>query len=102
MQPLLNPVRFPPLQAVASTFSGAAVRVAQPSGRTTRRSVVVRAEGSELAKVKTLRSSGVPDAEMASMAAGRQAAGSPAQPFHGGRETPSPSAACGDSRRLPS
>ncbi|KAL4439501.1 hypothetical protein ABPG77_008830 [Micractinium sp. CCAP 211/92] len=46
------------MQAVASTFSGAAVRVAQPSGRTTRRSVVVRAEGSELAKVERVAKAG--------------------------------------------
>lgn len=50
-QPRLNPVHFLSLQVAASTFSGAAVRVAQPTSRNTRRSVVVRAEGTDLAKV---------------------------------------------------
>ena len=49
---LIRP-RCPPdcLQVATSAFTGAAVRVAQPCSRNTRRSVVVRAEGSDLAKV---------------------------------------------------
>ncbi len=92
MQPRLNPVRFSTLQAVASTFSGAAVRVAQPSGRTTRRSVVVRAEGSELAKVNTAENIRAGEEELASIGSGRRALAAPAQPFHGWREAASGSA----------
>jgi len=46
------------MQVAASTFSGAAVRVAQPSSRNTRRSVVVRAEGTDLAKVERVAKAG--------------------------------------------
>lgn len=78
-------MRFLPLQAVASTFSGSSVRVAQPSGRTTRRSVVVRAEGSELAQVIILRARETRRKRTASDGAGLQAAAVQAQPFHGAR-----------------
>jgi len=46
------------MQVATSAFTCAAVRVAQPCSRNTRRSVVVRAEGSELAKVERVAKAG--------------------------------------------